>query len=86
MCLAIPGKIVETFIQDNLKMGRVSFAGIKRAVCLEYVPQAAVDDFVLVHVGFAISIIDQIEAERALSLLKVNGELAEELGEPVVKQ
>ena len=56
MCLAIPGQIVESFEKDGMKMARVRFGGIVRQACLEYVPDAAPGDYVLVHVGFAIKI------------------------------
>ena len=69
MCLAIPGEIVETFHEREMKMARVRFGGIVRKACLEYVPEAVVGDYVLVHVGFAISRIDAEEAARTYELL-----------------
>ncbi len=68
MCLAVPGEI-ETIEGDALRMGRVRFGGITREVCLEYVSDADVGDWVLVHVGFAISQIDEEEAQRVFELL-----------------
>lgn len=70
MCLAVPGKIIE--INDNSKprMGKVSFSGIVRDVCLEWVPEAKIGDYVIVHVGFALSIIDEKEAKETLELFK----------------
>ena len=62
MCLAIPGKVVETFDQRGLRMARVQFGGIIREACLEYVPETQIGEYVLVHVGFAISRVD--EAKR----------------------
>jgi hydrogenase expression/formation protein HypC len=76
MCLAIPGQVEEIFDQDDLRMARVNFGGIKRSVCLQCV-DATVGEYVLVHVGFAISVIDQEEAERTLQMLKANGEFEE---------
>lgn len=70
MCLGIPGKIVETFQRDDLLMGRVSFGGIVKEICLAYVPEAVAGDYVLVHVGFAISRIDEKEAEEIFSYLE----------------
>jgi hydrogenase expression/formation protein HypC len=67
MCLAVPGKIISINGEDLLmRTGKVSFGGIIKEVSLAYVPQAQVDDYVIVHVGFAISILDAQEAERTL--------------------
>lgn len=79
MCLAVPGRVEEVFVQDDMLMARVDFEGIKRSVCLQCV-EAKVGDYVLVHVGFAISVIDQAEAEKTLELLRASGEL-DEIGE-----
>lgn len=83
MCLGIPGKITEiwTDTQSNLPMAKVDFGGVGKEVCLSLEPEAQVDDYVLVHVGFAISRIDEEEAQQTLELLAQMGELAEELGE-----
>ena len=62
MCLGIPGKVVETYREHDVRMGKVAFGGIFKRVCLEHVPEARVDDYVLVHVGFALS---RIEADLA---------------------
>ena len=66
MCLAIPGQILSTAGQDLERMGRVSFGGVVKEVSLAYVPQAEVGDYVVVHVGFAISKLDIQEAEQTL--------------------
>ena len=79
MCLGIPGKIVELYEQNDLPMGKVEFGGILKEVCLAYTPEAQVGDYVLVHVGFAISRIDEAEAQETLDLLN---ELAESLPDP----
>ncbi|HEY76470.1 MAG TPA: HypC/HybG/HupF family hydrogenase formation chaperone [Thermoflexia bacterium] len=73
MCLGIPGRIVE--IDDNplMRMGKVDFGGVIREVCLAYVPEAQVGDYVIVHVGFAISRIDEEEAQETLRLLAEMG-------------
>ncbi len=77
MCLGIPGEIVEIRDDKGLRVGKVRFAGITRDVCLEYVPEAAAGDFVVVHVGFAISKIDPEEAARAYRVLEELGQTAE---------
>jgi hydrogenase expression/formation protein HypC len=79
MCLAIPGKIVGLEAHDGTRTGRVQFGGIVKQVCLDLVPEAAVDDYVLVHVGFAISVVDREEAEKTYALLESMGVLAEDL-------
>ncbi len=74
MCLAIPGKVEEIFEQNGLKMAKVNFNGVRKAICLQYTPQATCQDYVLVHVGFAISIIDEDEAHRTFELLQMTDE------------
>lgn len=81
MCLAIPGKVVEIFDRQGLRMARVQFGGIQRDACLEYVPEATPGSYVLVHVGFALSVIDEAEAERTFELFRQMGQL-EELNTP----
>jgi len=78
MCLAIPGKILETRDEGGLRVARVQFGGVTRDACLEYVPEAVPGDYVVVHVGFAISRIDAEEAQRTYELLEQMGLLAEE--------
>lgn len=73
MCLAIPGLVEETFQKDGLAMAKINFAGIRRSACLEYVPSVKPGDYVLVHVGFAISVLDQQEAQTSLALLRAAG-------------
>jgi hydrogenase expression/formation protein HypC len=77
MCLAIPGKVIETLESGGLRMGRVSFAGAIKQICLEYTPEARPGDYVLVHVGFALSRIDESEAERTFKALEELGQLTE---------
>jgi hydrogenase expression/formation protein HypC len=77
MCLAIPGKVIETLQSDGMKMAKVSFGGMLKQVCVEYTPEAAPGDYVLVHVGFALSRINQEEAERTYQLLEELGQLTE---------
>jgi hydrogenase expression/formation protein HypC len=77
MCLGIPGKLLEIREQDSLPMGKVEFGGIVKEICLAYVPEAQVGDYVLVHVGFAISRIDEEEAREIFSYIEQIGELSE---------
>jgi hydrogenase expression/formation protein HypC len=85
MCLAIPGKVLETYDQRGLRMARVQFGGIVREACLEYVPETRVGEYVLVHVGFAISRVDEAEAERTYQALRDLDQLTE-LESPVVDE
>jgi hydrogenase expression/formation protein HypC len=80
MCLGIPGRVTETFECDGLKMGKVDFGGVIRDVCLEYVLDVGVDDYVIVHVGFAINVLNEEEAQESLALLRELGEIEAELG------
>jgi hydrogenase expression/formation protein HypC len=77
MCLAIPGKVVEAFEHGGIRMAKVQFGGIVREACLEYVPETQVGDYVLVHVGFAISRVDEEEAHRTYQLLEELDQLTE---------
>lgn len=77
MCLAVPGKILNITGEDVLRSGTVSFGGINKQVNLAYVPEAKVGDYVIVHVGFAIIILDEAEAKQTFEYLKQMGELAE---------
>jgi hydrogenase expression/formation protein HypC len=80
MCLGIPGRITESYEKEGLRMGRIDFGGTLREACLAYVPEATVGDYVLVHVGFAISQISESEAQETLALLQQLVELEEEIG------
>jgi hydrogenase expression/formation protein HypC len=79
VCLAIPGRILEIQEQGWTKAARVQFGGIVRQVSLDFVPEAGVGDYVIVHVGFAISVVDRIEADRTYELLQEMGMLEAEL-------
>jgi hydrogenase expression/formation protein HypC len=72
MCLAVPGKIISIHDSENplMRTGRVSFGGMIKEISLAYVPEAKIDDYAIVHVGFALSILDPQEAERTLSYLQ----------------
>jgi hydrogenase expression/formation protein HypC len=69
MCLGIPGKVTEVYDENGMKMGRVDFGGAARNICLEYVPDTEVGQYVVVHVGFAINVLDEAEALETLELL-----------------
>lgn len=77
MCLAVPGKIINISGEDVLRAGAVSFGGIVKNVNLAYVPEAKVGDYVIVHVGFAISIVDEAEALNTFKYLQEIGDLSE---------
>jgi hydrogenase expression/formation protein HypC len=78
MCLAIPGKLIEiTTDPAGVKMGRANFGGIVKQVCLEYTPEVEAGDYVLVHVGFALSKVDETEAARTYQLLEEMKQLGE---------
>lgn len=79
MCLAIPGKVLDSQESGGGRLGRIQFGGIVRQVRLDFVPEAEVGDYVMVHVGFAISRVDAAEAERTYQLLEEMGALSEEL-------
>jgi len=70
MCLGIPGKIIEIYQKDDLRMGRLDFGGIVKEACLAYTPEATVGDYALIHVGFAISLMDEDEAMQTLQLIE----------------
>jgi hydrogenase expression/formation protein HypC len=79
MCLAIPGKILNAQLDNGVRVGRVEFGGIVRSACLDFVPEALPGDYVMVHVGFAISRVDAAEAERTYKVLEEMGLLEAEL-------
>ncbi len=81
MCLGIPGRVVDTYRDNDVRMGKVDFSGISRRVCLEHVPKAGIGDYVLVHVGFALSVLDEEEAGRVFAFLERMNQLGE-LAEP----
>ncbi len=79
MCLAIPGRVLQVEDVGGLRSGKVQFGGIVRNVRLDFVPEAGLGDYVMVHVGFAISRVDESEAQRTYEILQAMGALAEEL-------
>ena len=81
MCLGIPGKIIEIGEANGLPMGKVDFGGVTKEVCLAYVPEAKVGDYTIIHVGFALNVLDETEALETLQLLREIGAVEEELGD-----
>ncbi len=77
MCLAVPGKILSITGEGETRMGQVSFGGVGKEACLAFVPEAKLGDYVLVHAGFAISVLDEAEAAQTLEYFRRMGELAE---------
>ena len=77
VCLGVPGRVVEIAREDDLLVGRVDFGGVRRRVCLEHVPEVAVGEWVLVHVGFALARLDEEEARRTFELLRELDQLGE---------
>jgi hydrogenase expression/formation protein HypC len=81
MCLAIPGQVTEIHEDNGIMMGKVNFGGITKNVCLAYVPEIAIGDYTIVHVGFALHRIDEESARATLKMFEDLGVLKEELGE-----
>lgn len=80
MCLGIPGQITAIYEVHGTPMGRVDFGGVTKEICLVYVPEAQVGNYVIVHVGFAITLLDEESAQESLAALHELGALEEELG------
>ena len=80
MCLGIPGKVLEIYEQNGLRMGKVDFGGVIKETCLAYLPDIEVGEYTIVHVGFGISRIDEQEAMQTLQMLEEINSLADELG------
>lgn len=80
MCLAVPGRIEEIYDTQGMRMARLDFGGIAKEVCLAYLPDATVGQYAIVHVGFAIGLIDEASAQETLRLFRDLGLLEEELG------
>ncbi len=83
MCLAVPGQIKEIYESMGTRMGKVSFGGIVKEVCLAYLPEIEVGDYTIVHVGFAITKVDEASAMQTLETFRSMGLLDEEFSEPV---
>jgi hydrogenase expression/formation protein HypC len=78
MCLGVPGKIVEIYDSGGLQMGKIDFGGVTREACLAYVPEAQIGDYTVIHVGFALHLISEEEANETLELLRQLAEAGEE--------
>jgi hydrogenase expression/formation protein HypC len=83
MCLGVPGKITEVYESNGLLMGKIDFGGVTREACLAYVPEAKVGDYAMIHVGFALNLLSEAEAQESLELLRQVAEAgeSEDLGE-----
>jgi hydrogenase expression/formation protein HypC len=85
MCLGVPGKITEIYEKDNMRMCQIDFGGVSREACLDFIPEAKIGDYVIIHVGFAITLLSEEEAMETLKLLREISDIEEELGgEPAV--
>jgi hydrogenase expression/formation protein HypC len=86
MCLGVPGKIIEIYESGGLRMGKIDFGGVTREACLAYVPEAQLGDYTIIHVGFALNVISEEEAQETLELLRqisdLDAEREAEFGEP----
>ena len=80
MCLGIPGKIIEIYEHNGLRMGRIDYGGIVKEACLSYVPEARIGEYAIIHVGFAISLLDEEEALASLQVIKELSDFERELG------
>jgi len=80
MCLGVPGKIIELYENNGMNMGKIDFGGVVRETCLDFVPEARIGDYAVIHVGFAISLLSEEEAQETLAMLREIGQLGEELG------
>jgi hydrogenase expression/formation protein HypC len=79
MCLGIPGKITEISETSGLKMGKIDFGGVTREACLEYIPDAKIGDYTIIHVGFALNIISEEEAQETLKLISDIANVGDEI-------
>ena len=80
MCLGVPGRIEEIYQKDGLKMARVDFGGVLREACLDYVPEAKIGEYCIIHVGFAITLLSEQDAQETLAMLRDIVNLEQELG------
>jgi hydrogenase expression/formation protein HypC len=79
MCLGVPGKIIETYLEVGLHMAKVDFGGVQRSVCVETLPEAKPGDYTIIHAGFALNLLSESEALETLSLMREAGILDAEL-------
>ncbi len=85
MCLAVPGKILEIYEKQGLTMAKVDFSGVTREACIEHVPEAQIGDYAIIHVGFAISLLSEEEAQQSMDLLREILEAGEESGDENIR-
>lgn len=78
MCLGVPGKIIEIYEVNGLQMGKIDFGGVTREACLAYVPEAQLGDYTIIHVGFALNLISEQEAQETLAILREIADLEQE--------
>jgi hydrogenase expression/formation protein HypC len=81
MCLAVPGQVLDRYERDGTAMAEVDFGGVRKAVCMQYIPDVRVDEYVVVHVGFAIQRLDEKSAQETLADFERLGILEEEFGD-----
>ncbi len=84
MCLGVPGKVIDIYEKNGLKMGRIDFGGVVKEACLSYLPEIRVGEYAIIHVGFAITKLDEDEAMETLRLLRELDFAADELGEDAI--
>ncbi len=77
MCLGVPARIVDLYLKDGIRMGKVDFGGVFREACFETLPEAKVNDFAIIHVGFAITLLSEDDANETLKLLREMDQAAE---------
>ena len=83
MCLGIPSKVIELYETNGMQMGKVDFGGVIKEVCMAYVPEVKVGDYTLIHVGFALNIIDEREAMETMELLRQIDAIGNEVENPI---
>jgi hydrogenase expression/formation protein HypC len=81
MCLGVPGKVIEIFEQNSVRMGKIDFGGVIKEACLDFLPDIQVGDYTIVHVGFGISQLDEEEALKTLDMLRELDMLGDEIPE-----
>ncbi len=86
MCLGVPGKIIDIYESNGIKMGKIDFDGVTREACLAYVPEAQVGEYTIIHVGFALNVIAEDEALETLELLRQIADFNAELGPALDEQ
>ena len=79
MCLGVPGKVIDIYEQNGVLMGKMDFGGLMKEVCLAYIPEIAIGEYAIVHVGFAITRLDEQSAQETLALLRRMGSIEEEM-------